>query len=114
MEETIILIILGAIFFVCLIGTSYIVITWRKDKKERIEFAKEEKKIDRTMPEHMRAIYKTWPKDRMILGNCPHCQLIMLTMHNKKFTFFCPACNVYWSIKLIEKPEVKNANSSDM
>ena len=73
-------------------------------KKKKIDFAQEEKKIDRTMPEHMRVIYKTWPKDRMVLGNCPHCQCIMLTLHDKKFVFFCPSCAVYWHIKLIENP----------
>jgi hypothetical protein len=115
MEEVVFLIISIALLITGIVGTSVVVIYRRRDKKQRIELAKEERRIDRTMPEHMKVIYATWPKDKMVLGNCPHCTGIMLTMHDKKFVYYCPGCSVYWNIKLIDKPGVKgDANPSDV
>ena len=115
MEEiSIAIIVLLIIFIICAILTISMVLIWKKDKKIYADARKQlEQNEDTTMPAHVKMVYSTYPHDRIMLVNCPHCTGAMLTLHDEAFTFYCPRCDVYWRIQLIDKPGIKTEGAID-
>jgi hypothetical protein len=107
MSEETLIVAEAVVFVVCLMVAIYLIATATRNKKKKISDSSNVKVESHAMQDHMKEIYKNQSSDRMLIMNCPHCTGMMLRMNDVRFVFHCPGCDVYWNIKLIDKPEVK-------